>query len=166
MGIVVALVNVIVLVVSKVVVILRWLNFIESGVFDDTISVYIMHREAIDHVDEEIPNLEDTILNDANPVIDTTEHFNTALGFENRTELVEWVNGVGRNIGVVTVIGRSECLSSHRSARVDLICERGGKYDNKPRKKDKEKKGLQKRQIVNTHELASIRPQSNRPKDD
>ncbi|KAK1325757.1 hypothetical protein QJS10_CPA01g01825 [Acorus calamus] len=56
---------------------------------------------------------------------------------------MEWVKHVGRNIGVVVVIGRSDVSEPRRAPRVILICERGGKYDTRPRKTDK---GKQKRQ--------------------
>ncbi|KAK1308994.1 hypothetical protein QJS10_CPA09g01972 [Acorus calamus] len=74
---------------------------------------------------------------EGSPNIDTTESFTTSLVFDSRKELIEWVKKVGRSVGVVVVIGRSDASDPRRAARIILICERGGKHEVRKRKSDK-----------------------------
>ncbi|KAK1308993.1 hypothetical protein QJS10_CPA09g01973 [Acorus calamus] len=76
-------------------------------------------------------------IDETGPNIDTSESFTTSLEFDSRKELIDWAKKVGRTIGVVIVIGNSLLSNPRKSARVSLICERGGKPDRRKRKSDK-----------------------------
>ncbi|KAF9599509.1 hypothetical protein IFM89_038729 [Coptis chinensis] len=59
--------------------------------------------------------------------LDFTDAFTTDVVFNCRDELVTWARDVGRSVGMVVIIKKSEFGASGRSSRIFLACERFGK---------------------------------------
>ncbi|XP_057418148.1 uncharacterized protein LOC130712327 [Lotus japonicus] len=65
-------------------------------------------------------------------VVDYTEHFTTYRVFATREELLNWAKNVGKQLGFVIIIRRSDCGSKGRGSKgrqfAILVCEMSDKY--------------------------------------
>lgn len=61
-------------------------------------------------------------------VVDVSQHFQTDFVFESRDALLSYCRDIGKQIGVVIVIRKSESPTSRRRGRLILGCEHGGNY--------------------------------------
>ncbi|PIA54050.1 hypothetical protein AQUCO_00900551v1 [Aquilegia coerulea] len=59
--------------------------------------------------------------------LDFTDAFSTDEVFNSRDELIKWARDVGRSVGVVVIIKKSEFGVSGRTSRLFFACERFGK---------------------------------------
>ncbi|KAK9913460.1 hypothetical protein M0R45_037274 [Rubus argutus] len=67
---------------------------------------------------------------------DYTSEFTRNEKFKSREDLIEWARDVGRSNGFHIVTLRSDNGKGNKRPRVTLGCERSGKYDSRPPKKE------------------------------
>ncbi|XP_057444559.1 protein FAR1-RELATED SEQUENCE 6-like [Lotus japonicus] len=80
--------------------------------------------------ERQLANVEDR--HDVSIATDYTEQFTTDRVFATRDELLDWTKNVGKQLGFVIIIRRSDCGSMGRGSKgrqlAILVCEMSGKY--------------------------------------